>query len=94
MTTLLIPLASQGNYHLNIQVCIHFVTNDTHSKACGPFKEAIQFGNLTSKFQDYDFCAVWPVTDKLDFTGCRECLQAGGQEYLANCQCPPDLAPT
>ncbi|KAH7152347.1 hypothetical protein B0J13DRAFT_658746 [Dactylonectria estremocensis] len=54
------------------------------SKACGPFKEAIEFKNLSSNVDSYDYCTLWPVTDSADFKGCKECLQAGSQDYLAN----------
>ncbi|KAF7549844.1 hypothetical protein G7Z17_g6103 [Cylindrodendrum hubeiense] len=54
------------------------------SKACGPFQDAIEFKNLSSNVDSYDYCTLWPVTDTADFNGCTACLQAGDQEYLAN----------
>ncbi|KAF7561302.1 hypothetical protein G7046_g2839 [Stylonectria norvegica] len=54
------------------------------STACGPFKNAIEFKNMSSNTESYDYCALWPVTDTKDFNGCKQCLQAGNQEYLAN----------
>ncbi|KAH6987505.1 hypothetical protein BKA56DRAFT_669150 [Ilyonectria sp. MPI-CAGE-AT-0026] len=54
------------------------------SKACGNFKNAIEFKNLSSNVDSYDYCTLWPVTDTADFNGCVQCLQAGSQEYLAN----------
>ncbi|KAF4998196.1 hypothetical protein FDECE_11837 [Fusarium decemcellulare] len=54
------------------------------SKACGPFREAIIYKNLSSKVDSYEYCDEWPVTDNLDFEGCKDCLQVGGNNYLSN----------
>ncbi|KPM41311.1 hypothetical protein AK830_g5239 [Neonectria ditissima] len=72
------------------------------SKACGPFKNAIEFKNMSSDIDSYDYCALWPVTDTTDLEGCKECLRAGSQEYLANfvtvlqagCEQQPDAGTT
>ncbi|KAM5342553.1 hypothetical protein ACJ41O_013519 [Fusarium nematophilum] len=53
-------------------------------KACGPFRNAIVYKNLSSKVESYEYCDDWPVDDNLDFQGCTECLQIGEQHYLAN----------
>ncbi|KND93574.1 hypothetical protein TOPH_01851 [Tolypocladium ophioglossoides CBS 100239] len=54
------------------------------SKACGPFRDAIEYKNLSSKYKSFEYCDQWPVTDGLDFKGCTDCLQAAGNLYLAN----------
>ncbi|KAK7432740.1 hypothetical protein QQZ08_000600 [Neonectria magnoliae] len=72
------------------------------TKACGPFKDAIEFKNMSSDIDSYDYCTLWPVTDTTDLEGCKECLQAGDQEYLANfvtvlqagCEQQPDFGVT
>ncbi|KAF4469870.1 hypothetical protein FALBO_3218 [Fusarium albosuccineum] len=54
------------------------------SKACGPFRDAVEYKNLSSKPESYEYCDDWPVTDDLDFNGCTDCLRAGGNYFLAN----------
>jgi hypothetical protein len=54
-------------------------------KACGPFKDAVQFKNLSVEYDAYQYCGIWPVNDSLDFQGCTDCLQAEGRQYMANC---------
>ncbi|KID82642.1 centromere/microtubule binding protein cbf5-like protein [Metarhizium guizhouense ARSEF 977] len=53
-------------------------------KACGPFKDAVQFKNLSVEYDSYQYCSAWPVDDAPDFQGCTDCLQAEGRPYLAN----------
>ncbi|KAM0346067.1 hypothetical protein ACHAPU_005828 [Fusarium lateritium] len=54
------------------------------SKACGPFRQAIEYKNLSSNIESYEYCHDWPVHDTLDFDGCTDCLRAGDNHYLAN----------
>ncbi|CCT65679.1 uncharacterized protein FFUJ_02644 [Fusarium fujikuroi IMI 58289] len=54
------------------------------SKACGPFRNAIVYRNLSSDVEGYDYCDNWPIHDTADFVGCTECLQAGDNHFLAN----------
>ncbi|KAF4452896.1 hypothetical protein F53441_4322 [Fusarium austroafricanum] len=54
------------------------------SKACGPFRNAIVYNNLSSEVVNYDYCEAWPVHDTADFVGCTECLQVGDNHFLAN----------
>lgn len=54
------------------------------SKACGPFRQAVEYKNLSSKVESYEYCDQWPVHDTPDFEGCTECLRAGDNHYLAN----------
>jgi hypothetical protein len=60
----------------------------TTSKACEPFRDAIQSGkksgNLDPDVGGYDYCALWPVADEQDFEGCRDCLRLAEREYMAN----------
>ncbi|CAM1508344.1 Fc.00g051920.m01.CDS01 [Cosmosporella sp. VM-42] len=80
------------NVRYAVSYCLFGVPDNKHvistpcitSKACGPFRDAIEFKNMSSNIDSYDYCAVWPVTDHADFVGCTQCLQAGGQDYLAN----------
>ncbi|OAA40289.1 hypothetical protein NOR_05850 [Metarhizium rileyi] len=54
------------------------------TKACGPFKEAVQFMNLSAEYDAYQYCDIWPTGDSQDFQGCTDCLQAEGRQYMAN----------
>ncbi|KAM0237885.1 hypothetical protein ACHAP5_008836 [Fusarium lateritium] len=54
------------------------------SKACGPFRQAVEHKNLSSNIESYEYCDDWPVHDTLDFDGCTDCLRAGDNHYLAN----------
>ncbi|KAJ4249483.1 hypothetical protein NW762_012340 [Fusarium torreyae] len=54
------------------------------SKACGPFRQAVEYKNLSSNVDSYEYCDDWPVDDTLDFDGCTECLRAGDNYFLAN----------
>ncbi|KAG5916712.1 hypothetical protein E4U42_007546 [Claviceps africana] len=54
------------------------------TKACGPFQDAVQYQNLSSKYDAYQYCEIWPTDDIPDFQGCTDCLQAEGRSYLAN----------
>ncbi|EFY95098.1 hypothetical protein X797_010358 [Metarhizium robertsii] len=54
------------------------------TKACGPFKNAVQFKNLSSTYDAYQYCDLWPTDDAPDFQGCTDCLQAEGRQYMAN----------
>ncbi|KAM0411946.1 hypothetical protein ACHAPD_010169 [Fusarium lateritium] len=53
-------------------------------KACGPFRQAVEYKNLSTQVESYEYCDKWPVHDTLDFEGCTECLRAGDNHYLAN----------
>lgn len=53
------------------------------SEACGPFRLALQYGNLSSSTEPYEYCDVWPSDDEQHVQQCGECLFAG-QEYLSN----------
>ncbi|KAF5631236.1 hypothetical protein F52700_6941 [Fusarium sp. NRRL 52700] len=53
-------------------------------KACGPFRQAVEYKNLSSDIHGYDYCDTWPVHDTPDFDGCTDCLRAGDNHYLAN----------
>ncbi|KAH6611146.1 centromere microtubule binding cbf5 [Trichoderma cornu-damae] len=53
------------------------------SKACGAFTEAIAYHNLSVDYDDYGYCAAWPIGDTVDYHGCIECLQVTNR-YLAN----------
>lgn len=68
------------------------VTDLSCRKACGPFKDAVQFKNLSVEYDSYQYCSAWPVDDAPDFQGCTDCLQAEGRPYLANCKCLSALA--
>ncbi|CAN8095333.1 unnamed protein product [Discula destructiva] len=54
------------------------------SRACGPFQDAFQYGNLSTDLSigAYDYCTDWQ--DSVFFTGCVNCLRASSEEYLAN----------
>ncbi|KAG6040326.1 hypothetical protein E4U41_000883 [Claviceps citrina] len=54
------------------------------TKACGPFKNAVQFKNLSTAYDAYQYCDIWPTTDAPDFAGCTDCLQAEGRFTMAN----------
>jgi hypothetical protein len=54
------------------------------SKACGPFRDAMLFGNVSVEADGYDYCALWPIADDTDFDGCRDCLQSAHFNYMAN----------
>ncbi|KAG5986160.1 hypothetical protein E4U43_005632 [Claviceps pusilla] len=54
------------------------------SKACGPFKDAVQFQNLSTKYDAFQYCDAWPTADAPDFAGCTDCLQAEGRFSMAN----------
>ncbi|GAB0136589.1 hypothetical protein EsDP_00004886 [Epichloe bromicola] len=54
------------------------------SKACGPFKDAVQFKNLSTEYDAFQYCDVWPTDDSPDFHGCTDCLQAEGRYSMAN----------
>ncbi|KAG6159048.1 hypothetical protein E4U44_002793 [Claviceps purpurea] len=54
------------------------------TKACGPFRDAVEYQNLSSKYDAYEYCDLWPTSDTLDFQGCTDCLQAEGRPYIAN----------
>ncbi|KAG6006241.1 hypothetical protein E4U21_007204 [Claviceps maximensis] len=54
------------------------------SKACGPFKDAVQFQNLSTKYDAFQYCDSWPTMDTLDFAGCTDCLQAESRFAMAN----------
>ncbi|KAK2594909.1 hypothetical protein QQS21_007357 [Conoideocrella luteorostrata] len=54
------------------------------SKACGPFKDAVQFKNLSAEYDAFQHCDIWPTYDTLDFQGCTDCLQAEGRYTMAN----------
>lgn len=44
--------------------------------------------NLSTRYTGYQYCEKWPVNDREDLEGCTECLQAAGNNYLANCEFP------
>ncbi|PHH87844.1 hypothetical protein CDD83_8331 [Cordyceps sp. RAO-2017] len=54
------------------------------SKACGPFRDAIGYKNLSAQYQGFEYCQIWPVGDDVDYKSCAECLQAAENFYLAN----------
>ncbi|KAG5980568.1 hypothetical protein E4U55_003891 [Claviceps digitariae] len=54
------------------------------SKACGPFKNAVQFQNLSTTYDAFQYCDAWPTADAPDFAGCTDCLQAEGRFTMAN----------
>ncbi|KHN95767.1 uncharacterized protein MAM_06379 [Metarhizium album ARSEF 1941] len=54
------------------------------TKACGPFKDAVQYRNLSSTARAYQYCDAWPSNDTPDFEGCTDCLNAEGRQYMAN----------
>ncbi|KAG9506009.1 hypothetical protein J7337_002983 [Fusarium musae] len=49
-------------------------------KACGPFRQAVEYKNLSSDIQSYDYCDTWPVQDTPDFDGFFTLLQAGCEQ--------------
>ena len=55
------------------------------SKACGPFRDAIEYKNLSTQYTGFEYCEKWPLWDLADFQGCTECLQVADNDYLANC---------
>jgi hypothetical protein len=59
-----------------------------NSEACGKFQSGMQYQNMSTKADPYAYCSVWPVNDEVHVEQCNLCLQAGGQEYLANCKQP------
>ncbi|EHA47248.1 hypothetical protein MGG_04206 [Pyricularia oryzae 70-15] len=63
----------------------------TTSTACGPFREAIQWQNLTKAAGRYDFCNSWRVND---FSKCQPCLQSGRHYVLTNYMTMLDAACT
>lgn len=63
-----------------------FEAHNMNRKACGPFRQAVEYKNLSSDIQSYDYCDTWPVQDTPDFDGCTDCLRAGDNHYLANCE--------
>ncbi|RDA93428.1 hypothetical protein CP533_2617 [Ophiocordyceps camponoti-saundersi (nom. inval.)] len=68
-----------GNSQLGSTPCIT-------SKACGPFREATLYGNLSTRYKGYDYCERWPISKggDVDYKACAECLQAAENPYLAN----------
>ncbi|GJN85947.1 centromere/microtubule-binding protein cbf5 [Purpureocillium lilacinum] len=54
------------------------------SKACGPFRDAIEYKNLSTQYTGFEYCEKWPLWDLADFQGCTECLQVADNDYLAN----------
>lgn len=54
------------------------------SKACDNFKNATIFDKLSSQDHGYEYCDLWPVTNEIDFTGCKQCL-AVDHLVLSNC---------
>ncbi|KAF4585759.1 centromere/microtubule binding protein cbf5-like protein [Ophiocordyceps camponoti-floridani] len=57
------------------------------SKACGPFRDATIYGNLSSKRRGYEYCRLWPSSSTggdVDYRACAECLQVAQKPYLAN----------
>ncbi|KAK5993334.1 hypothetical protein PT974_06763 [Cladobotryum mycophilum] len=85
-------MAMLYNLRYTVSYCVfNFPQNDHYhgtpcvtSKACGPFADAIQYKNLSSKYDKFDYCDTWPVGDPIDFQGCVQCLQAADDNYLAN----------
>ncbi|KAH7318583.1 hypothetical protein B0I35DRAFT_246648 [Stachybotrys elegans] len=53
-------------------------------RSCGAFQVALRFGNLSTDFENYDYCAAWPTTDTVDLDACQDCLRVSDQGYLAN----------
>lgn len=53
-------------------------------RACGPFQEAFQYGNLSTdtSIGAYDYCVDWQ--DSTFYDGCINCLRSDNAEYLAN----------
>lgn len=61
------------------------------STACGPFRDAIQWQNLTTAAGRYDFCNSWRVND---LSKCQPCLQSGRHYILSNYMTMLDAACT
>lgn len=61
---------------------------EPRSKTCGPFRDAIEFGNLSSTYKSYEYCRQWPTDTNVDYRGCTDCLQAAESFHLANCELP------
>lgn len=60
-----------------------------HSKACGHFRNAVGYMNLSTSTYGYEYCSEWPVTDYLRLDACTSCLQVSEQQYLSNCSSRP-----
>lgn len=46
----------------------------------------MQYQNLSTRYDAFQYCDIWPTSDDQDLQGCTDCLQAEGRHTLANCE--------
>ncbi|KJZ74221.1 hypothetical protein HIM_06452 [Hirsutella minnesotensis 3608] len=54
------------------------------SKACGPLMQAIEFKNVSAKYDGYEYCELWPLHGDASYKACSDCLRASETYRLAN----------